>query len=169
MLGPQLKKGNDMKVLILYYTKTGHTLEAANATAEGIRSSGSEVDLIVAGEFSASQLASYDALIVASPCWAGSAGRTMLPKPLAQALASLSSDDLRDIRCGGISVHSGIGGEDTIKRIGEILTEKGNTEYLPGPVARAGVPFSVWKGPSVQPQDEAKFREYGKAFVEQPL
>jgi menaquinone-dependent protoporphyrinogen IX oxidase len=31
-----------MKVLILYHTKTGPTLEAANATAEGIRSAGEE-------------------------------------------------------------------------------------------------------------------------------
>jgi menaquinone-dependent protoporphyrinogen IX oxidase len=37
-----------MKVLILCFTKTGHTLEAANATAEGIRSVGSEADLLTA-------------------------------------------------------------------------------------------------------------------------
>jgi menaquinone-dependent protoporphyrinogen IX oxidase len=34
-----------MKVLILYFTKTGHTLEAANSVAEGIKNAGSEVDL----------------------------------------------------------------------------------------------------------------------------
>jgi flavodoxin len=158
-----------MKVLILYYSKTGHTLEAANATANGIRSAGSEVHLIAATEFASTRIASYDALIVASPCWAGSAGRAMLPKPLDRALAALAACDLREKRCGGISVHSGIGGEDTIKHIGEILMQKGNTDYRPGPVARAGVPFSLWKGPSVQPQDEALFTAYGKAFVAKPM
>ena len=154
-----------MKVLVLYFTKTGHTLEAANATAEGIRSAGSEADLIAAQEFDAAQLAGYDALIVASPCWAGSVGRPMLAKPIERALAALSTDALRDKRCGGISVHSGIGGENTVQHIGEMLAQKGNTDYRPGPAARAGVPLSLWVGPSVSPQDEARFEAYGAAFV----
>jgi flavodoxin len=155
-----------VKVLILYFTKTGHTLEAVNATVEGIRSAGSEAERIAAQAFDPTQLAGYDALIVASPCWAGSVGRPVLAKPIVRALTALSTDDLRDKRCGGISVHSGIGGENTVQRIGEILAQKGNTDYRPGPVARAGVPFSVWKGPSVSPQDETRFKAYGTAFVQ---
>jgi flavodoxin len=154
-----------MKVLILYFTKTGHTLEAANATAEGIRSAGSDVDLIAAQDFGNAQLTGYNALIVGSPCWAGSVGRPMLAKPIEQVLAVLPPDALRGVRCGGISVHSGMGGENTVQHIGEMLTEKGCTDYRPGPAARAGVPFSMWKGPSVSPQDEARFRVYGTAFV----
>ena len=154
-----------MQVLILYFTKTGHTLEAANATAEGIRSAGPEADLIAAGDFDTAQLTGYDALIVASPCWAGSAGMPLLPKPIDRALTALSADGLSEKRCGGISVHSGIGGENTVQRLGEMLAQKGNTEYWPGPAVRAGVPLSLWKGPSVSPQDEARFKAYGTAFV----
>lgn len=154
-----------MKVLILYFTKTGHTLEAANATTEGIRSAGSEADLVAAQEFDPAQLTGYDALIVASPCWAGSVGRPVLAKSIDRALTALSTEALRDKRCGGISVHSGVGGENTVRHIGEMLAQKGNTEYRPGPAARAGVPFSIWKGPSVSPQDEARFRAYGAGFV----
>jgi flavodoxin len=155
-----------MKILILYYTKTGHTLEAADATAEGIRSAGSEVDLVPAQEFDAAKITDYEALIVANPCWAGSAGRMLLPKPVERALASMGTDDLAGKRCGGISVHSGIGGEVTVEHIGEILKGKGCTDYRQGPVARAGVPFSLWKGPSVQPEDEARYAAFGAAFVE---
>jgi multimeric flavodoxin WrbA len=154
-----------MKVLVLYYTKTGHTLEAANATVEGIRSAGSEADLIAAQEFDPAQLAGYDALIVASPCWAGVADQFLLPKPLDRALTALAADALREKRCGGISVHSGAGGENTVRHLGELLAQKGNTDYQAGPAARAGVPFSLWKGPSVSPQDEARFKAYGAAFV----
>jgi hypothetical protein len=154
-----------MKVLVLYFTKTGHTLEAANATAEGICAAGSEADLITAQAFDPAQLAGYDALIVASPCWAGSAGILILPKPLEHALTALPADALQDVRCGGISVHSGVGGENTVQHVGEILAQKGNTDYRPGPAARAGVPFSLWKGPSVKPEDEARFKAYGTAFV----
>jgi multimeric flavodoxin WrbA len=154
-----------VKVLVLYFTKTGHTLEAANATVEGIRSAGSEADLIAAQDFEPAQLAGYDALIVASPCWAGSVGRPILAPLIERALAALPADALRDVRCGGISVHSGVGGENTVQRIGELLAQRGNTDYRPGPAARAGVPFSLWVGPSVSPQDEARFKAYGAAFV----
>jgi hypothetical protein len=88
-----------------------------------------------------------------------------LAKPIDRALTALATDDLREKRCGGISVHSGIGGENTVQRIGEMLTQKGCTDYRPGPAARAGVPLSVWKGPSVSPQDEARFKAYGAAFA----
>jgi flavodoxin len=154
-----------MKVLILYFTKTGHTLEAANAAAEGIRSAGSEADLVTVKGFDTARLKDYDAFIVASPCWAGSTGRAFLPRPLERALAALTGSDLHGTRCGGISVHSGIGAVNTVRQIGEILTGKGCRDFRSGPVARAGVPLSVWKGPSVSPEDEARFRAYGDAFV----
>ena len=154
-----------MKVLILYFTKTGHTLEAANATAEGIRSAGSEAALIEAQAFDPAQLASYDALIVACPCWAGVADQFLLPKPMERALTALAAETLQGVRCGGISVHSGAGGENTVRHLGETLAQKGNKDYRPGPAARAGVPFSLWVGPSVKPEDEARFAAYGTAFV----
>ena len=154
-----------MKVLVLYFTKTGHTLEAADATAEGIRSAGSEAELIAAEGFDSAQLAGCNALVVASPCWAGSAGRSILPKPLDRTLTALSADALRDKRCGAISVHAGVGGENTVQRITELLTQKGCTDCRPGPIAKAGVPFSIWKGPSVDPQDIERFKVYGTAFV----
>ena len=154
-----------MRVLVLYFTKTGHTLEAVNATAEGIRSAGSEVDLVNAEAFDAATLAGYDALIVGSPCWAGSVGRPMLARPIARALEALAPGALQGMRCGGISVHSGIGAENTVQSIGDILTQKGCADYRPGPVARAGVPLSVLKGPSVSPEGEARFSTYGTSFV----
>ena len=155
-----------MKVLILYYTKTGHTLEAANATAAGIRSAGSEADLVTVKNFRPQTIADYDALIVGSPCWAGSITPGGVAKPVLRTLAFLPSDSLKGKRCGGISVHSGTGGETTVRTIGRLLTEKGSEDYRHGPAARAGVPFSLWKGPSVAAEGEERFRAYGAHFVE---
>ena len=154
-----------MKILILYHTKTGHILEAADAVAEGIRSAGSDVDLIPVRDFDPGQLADYDALIVASPCWGGSITPSGVAFPILQALNGLGPDALGDAKCAGISVHSGTGGETTIRTIGEILTRKGCQAYTPGPVARAGIPFSLWKGPSVPPEDEARFVAFGREFA----
>ncbi|MBC8232120.1 flavodoxin domain-containing protein [bacterium] len=153
-----------MKILLLYYTKTGHTLEAANATVTGIRSAGAEVDLVNVKDFNPGEMTNYDALIVASPCHAGSLTEG-IAKPIKKALQSLEPVALQGKRCGGISVNSGTGGERTVKSIGAILTAKGCQEYLPGPVAKAGVPLSLWKGPSVSHSDEAIFRTYGTQFL----
>ena len=153
-----------MKVLVLYHTKTGHTLEAANATAEGIRSAGSEVDLVTAKDFSPGQLTAYDALIVGSPCWFGSVAGG-IATPIKGALDSLAPDALQGKRCGAISVGAFAGAEGTIAAMGTVLERKGADEFRAGPTARAGVPLSLIKGPSVNARDEARFRAFGAEFV----
>jgi hypothetical protein len=82
-----------------------------------------------------------------------------------KALDALAPGSLRGIRGGGISVNSGVGAENTVRTIGEMLTQKGCEDYRPGPVARAGVPFSLWVGPSVSAEDEAHFTAFGAEFV----
>jgi flavodoxin len=153
-----------MKALILYHTKTGHTLEAANATAEGIRTAGSKVDLIVAKDFDAAALTNYDALIVGSPCWFGSVVGG-IATPVQKALDGLGSDALQGKRCGALSVGAFMGAKGTVAAIGAILEQKGAAEFRPGPTALAGVPLSVIKGPSVKPRDEDRFRAFGAEFV----
>jgi flavodoxin len=156
----------DMKVLILYYTKTGHTLEAANAVAEGIKGAGSEVDLADVKSFSAEKISDYDALIVGSPCWTGSMRKKEgMAFPIKDFLVALPSDVLNGKKCGGFAVHSGAGGDVTVGNIGITLREKGGENYIPGPVAKAGVPLSLWKGPSVSAEDQEIFKAYGLNFV----
>jgi len=154
-----------MRTMVLYYSKTGHTLEAVNAIAEGIRSAGAEVDLVTVSDFRPAALADYDALIVGSPCWAGSVTSGGLAKAVRRALNSLPADCLKGKRCGGISVHATKGGETTVRTLGRLLSQKGCQDYRPGPVAKAGVPFSLWKGPSVGPQDEELLKAFGTGFV----
>ena len=154
-----------MRILVLYHSKTGHTLEAANATAEGIRSAGSEATIVVAADFRAETVVEYDGLIVGSPCWAGSITHSGVARPLVRVVDALPAGCLEEKRCGGISVHSKTGGAHTVKALCERLARKGCKDYRPGPAAKAGVPFSVWKGPSVSPRDEERFKAYGAQFV----
>jgi flavodoxin len=153
-----------MKVLILYFTRTGHTLEAVSAIAKGIYSAGSQADLIEVRDFSAAKLANYDALIVGSPCWGGSLGAGVA-KPIVKALNSLKPEALQGKKCSGISVYAWKGANNTVKDLGKILRQKGCQDYIPGPITRAGVPFSLWKGPAVSPEDEEHFRAFGVDFV----
>ena len=156
-----------MKVLILYYTKTGHTLEAGNAVAEGIKNKGSEANLIDVKGFSPDKLSDYDALIVGSPCWTGSMRKKEgLAFPLKKILVALPSGILKGKKCGGFSVNAGAGGDVTIANIGVILKEKGCETYIPGHVARAGSPLSLWKGASVSAEDLEIYKKYGSDFVQ---
>jgi len=154
-----------MKIMILYYSKTGHTLEAANAVAEGIRAVGSEVDLVDVKNFDPAALAEVDGLIVGSPCWAGSITGAGIARPLIHPLKTLPADCLKEKRGGGISVHSATGGANTVNALGKFLSQKGCAAFRPGPAAKAGLPFSPWKGPSVTAQDKERFKAYGAGFV----
>ncbi|MEZ4599552.1 MAG: hypothetical protein R2940_07160 [Syntrophotaleaceae bacterium] len=154
-----------MKILILYFSKTGHTLEAVQATAEGIRAAGSEADIVEVNDFDPAAVASYEGFILASPCWSGSVSPWGVALPLLRALKGLQADSLRGKRCGGISVHSNTGGETTIRHLQKLLFKQGCEDFRPGPVAKAGAPLSLWKGPSVDARDEARFRNYGSEFV----
>lgn len=154
-----------MRVLLLYHSKTGHTLEAANATAEGIRSAGSEADIVAVTDFKADTVAAYDGLILGSPCWAGSITGSGVARPIVKVVDALPAGCLEKKRCGCISVHSTTGGANTVKALCERLSRKGCKDCRPGPAARAGVPFSVWKGPSVSQPDEERFKAYGAQFV----
>jgi menaquinone-dependent protoporphyrinogen IX oxidase len=153
-----------MKVLILYHTKTGHTLEAVTAVAEGIRVAGSEVDLVEAKGFDTAQLTNYGALIVGSPSWWGSVVRG-IATPIQKALDGLGSDALRGKRCGAISVGAFAGADKTVTNIGAILAAKGCAEFKPGPTARAGVPLSLVKGPSASAQAVERFKSFGAELV----
>jgi flavodoxin len=152
-----------MNVLILYHTKTGHTLEAANATAEGIRTAGSGADLVIAKDLSPSQLTNYDALIVGSPCWWGSVAGG-IATPIQKALDGLAPGALQGKRCSAISVGAFAGAQGTVAALGAMLEQKGADEFKPGPTARAGVPLSLVKGPSVSAKDEERFRAFGLSF-----
>jgi hypothetical protein len=154
-----------MKILILYYSKTGHTLEAANATAEGIRSAGSEVNIVAVSDFKASSVADYDGIIVGSPCWAGSITGKGVAGPVTRAMNSLPVGCLKSKRCGGLSIHAKAGGQNTVMALGKLLSLKGCTDYRPGPVAQAGTPFSVLKGTSVSAEDAQVFNAYGATFI----
>jgi multimeric flavodoxin WrbA len=156
-----------MKILILYYSKTGHTLEAVNATAEGIRAAGSNADIVEVNDFEVAAVAGYEGIILASPCWSGSVSPWGVALPVLRALRGLQPGSLRGKRCGGISVHSKTGGKTTVRHLGKLLFQKGCEDYRPGPAAKAGAPFSLWKGPSVGARDEERFKNYGAEFVAQ--
>lgn len=154
-----------MKIMILYYSKTGHTLEAAKAVAEGIGDAGAELKLVEVSRFDPETLTDVDGLIVGSPCWAGSITSGGVASPIKKALKSLPDDCLRGKRSGGFAVHAKIGGKTTLKSLGKWLQKKGCTDFSPAFAAKAGTPASLTTGPAVTDQDLARFKAFGTQFV----
>ena len=152
-----------MNALLLYHTKTGHTLEAANAIVQSIQSAGGSVTLVLAKDFTPQTINQYDVLIVGSPCWGGSIANG-IATPIADAIKKITYE-IRGKLCAGFSVNSAFGGESTVKSLGERLKAKGCADYVAGPVAKAGATLSLWVGPAVKPEDLARYRAFGEDLV----
>lgn len=152
-----------MNALLLYHTKTGHTLEAANAIVQGIQSAGGSVTLVLAKDFTPQTINQYDVLIVGSPCWGGSVAHG-IATPIADAIKKITGE-IKGKLCAGFSVNSAFGGENTVKSIGARLKAKGCADYVAGPVAKAGATLSLWVGPAVKPEDLARYRTFGEDIV----
>ena len=117
-----------MNALLLYHTKTGHTLEAANAIVQGIQSAGGSVTLVLAKDFTPQTINQYDVLIVGSPCWGGSIANG-ISTPIADAINKITNEVTGKL-CAGFSVNAGYGGESTVQSLGERLKAKGCADYL---------------------------------------
>lgn len=59
------------KVLIVYYSKTGHTEKMADAIEEAIRQEGIEVVKKKAEEMQIDDLLNFDGIVIGSPCYYG--------------------------------------------------------------------------------------------------
>jgi multimeric flavodoxin WrbA len=153
-----------MKVLILYYSKTGHTLEAANAISDGIKSGGSTSYIVSVDKFKSSILKKYDAIIVGSPCWAGVVSKNGVASPVTKTLNTLKGDSLKGKIGGGFAIEAIGGGISTVTTLGNILTSKGCDKYIVGPIAKAGTVLSISKGHSVSKEDLEHYKTYGAEF-----
>jgi len=158
-----------MNTLILYHTKTGHTLEAIKPVEEGIRKAGGFVKTVLAEKFKVETIQNFDSLIIASPCWAGSSGITGVAFPLVNVLKKLPENSLKNKYCGGIAIHARFGGEGTLKHIEKLLIKKGCNKFKPAPIIKAGVLMSLYKGPSVKKKDEILLEQFGFNYAQECL
>ena len=56
-----------MKIAVVYWSGTGNTEAMANAVLEGVTAAGAEAALLTASEFTADQMAEYDAIAFGCP------------------------------------------------------------------------------------------------------
>ncbi len=155
-----------MKVGILYYSKTGHTLDAAKAIAEGIKKSGTnQVDLINANSVEIAILKIYDGIIFGSPCWGGCITNNGVATPITKALNKLAENSLKDKIAGVYTIYAIKGGEKTNNTLIKLIKEKGCKKIMEGPIIKAGAVLSIGKGSSISEQDIQLLKHFGQSFI----
>jgi NAD(P)H dehydrogenase (quinone) len=109
-----------MKILVSYYSRSGHTKEMAQAISKGAKDEGVECDLREISEVKVDDLLNYDALIFGSPTYYGQ---------MSAELKKLFDDSVKHHgkltgKIGGAFTSSGMmggGGETTILSIFQAL------------------------------------------------
>ena len=154
-----------MKAIIIYYTRTGHTLDAARDIAEGMKTNKVVPEIRNFIEIKYKDLADYDLVLVGSPCHAGSTAPLLsgIARPLENLLKSIPRDFLKGKKAAAFSVNAGLGAKNTVKSLEKLLKRAGAlVVFSPGPAVRAGAPLSLWRGPDYDSRDREKLKNFGK-------
>ena len=163
---PELTIMKDLKALIVYDTITGHSRRAAEDIAEGLASEGVSPRLQSAGEMTEWDTTDLAVLAVGGPCHAGSlAIRAGLSGPIRSILRRLTAGGLADKVAGAFAVHCAYGGHRTVRAIEKRLRSVGARVIEPGVIVKAGVPFSVVRGPMASEESREQLRELGRALA----
>ena len=154
------------KAIIIYYSKTGHTLDAAKDIAIGMKENNFVAEIKDVKEVKAADLAPYDLILVGSPCHAGSMPFSSgIAGPIEKFLKSIPKDTLKGKIAGAFSVHCSMGGEKTVSSIEKLLQSSGADVAIPGPTVKAGAFMSLYRGPDYSPSDKEKLQKFGKTIT----
>jgi len=155
-----------MKAVIIHHTKTGHTRRASADVAEGLEARGVDVTILQAKAMTGWDVDEQDIIVVASPCHAGSLSiRAGIARPILSLLKKLEANTLKDKIAGALSVNCAYGGKKTVDAIEKHLQAAGARIPQQGPVVRAGVPLSLFKGPMASKTVRNQLREFGYALA----
>ncbi|MCG8571259.1 MAG: flavodoxin family protein [Spirochaetes bacterium] len=156
-----------MKILILYYSHTGHTKNAADAVAAGIQEAGGAVTMVNTKDFDPAVIADYDGFVVGSPCWQKhfGDGPPQVDEPTLASIGKLADSSLAGKLVGGFVVTAETKGHRTLAAIEEAVVAKGGTKFKKGPIGKAGSPMSDWKGPNLMDEALKQYHDFGKSLV----
>jgi flavodoxin len=154
-----------MKALIVYHTKTGHTLDAANDVAKGLGQKGVEATVKKAVDVRPGDIKGYDIFVAGTPTY-GNTRYNAPAKGVAQLLDSLEPSGLKGKYAGSFTVFAGMGGPKVVEAVDGILSRLGATVVAGGPAVKAGAPLSLWKGPSASDEDVKRCVDFGVKMAE---
>jgi flavodoxin len=143
-----------MKVLIVFDTKHGNTLQVADLIADGINSvEGNETEVVNVKDFDLSGDKTYDLILIGSPNHVGSH-----VKSIKKFIKNLSSANIKASSFAAFDTYMSKAFEKAVKKMEKQISENlpNSTMALPGLSIKVG----GMKGPIVE-EDLSKCKEYG--------
>jgi flavodoxin len=148
------------KALIVYYTKTGHTADAAEAIARGLESSKVEATVKPISEVEKSELADYSMVALGSPTRGGRPARKVK-----KFMKGLDKKALRKKTATTFTSYYKLNGRGTLRRLKRLLKRRKAKKIIRGVKFKAGAPLSLWSGKDIKEKDIARLEALGKKLA----
>ncbi len=148
------------KALVTYVSKTGHTRQAAEDVARGLRMAGAAAVVKSLKDVDRDELKNYSILAVGSPTHGGKPARVVR-----RFLKGLKRKDLKGTRAAGFSPYAKVRGRHTVKVLRKLLKKKGAKPVGKGVAVKAGAPLSLWTGPDASEKDVARLINLGRSLA----
>jgi NAD(P)H dehydrogenase (quinone) len=146
------------KVLVLYYSGSGHTKKMANAIGEAIKSDTIDVTIEDAGKFNISLLPKYDSIVLGSPTYFSNVA-WQVKKVIDESIVYYSGGKLRG-KVAGIFTSAGTSrdGKDCLKMLKVALGLHHGMKVVEGILRVDG---------ESDREVEKRCQEYGKRLVKE--
>jgi flavodoxin I len=148
------------KALVMYFTKTGHTEQAAQAVARGLEAAKAEVTVKPLSEVEPEELSEYSIIAVGSPTRGGKPA-----KKVKKFLKALPRKSLKGKQASVFSSYAGMRGKATLRRMRKLLKRKKAKVGPKGVAVKAGAPLSLWKGPDPTQKGIERLEELGRKLA----
>ena len=144
---------------MIYFTRTGHTKQAVEDISKGLEKKGVEFDILNVKDLKINDIpfSEYDILVIGSPTHAAGPARK-----ITKFVKKLSAQHIENKRIGLVTCHAFFGGNQTLKRLENLLKNLNPDTKTENIIVTAGVPASLWKGPNASEKDVEKCIELGE-------
>jgi len=151
---------NGMQALIVYYSLTGNTAQAAKYIAKGLEGENVGVTKLNAYKAKPEDFNNKDIVIIGSPTHVSAPAME-----IRRFLNTLPEKALANKKVAVFTTYSLWGGEAALSTIEEILRDKGATKIIPGLARRASILQNLWNVVTGSTETEEAWIAFGKQIA----
>ena len=149
-----------MQALIIYYSLTGRTAQAAKFIAKGLEAENIVVTRIKATDATLEDLAQKDLIVFGTPVHVGAPAMA-----LRRFLNKLPEGALTNKKVAIFATYTLWGSESAMETVMEIVRDKGATNEIPKVARRGSFVRSLWNVISGSTDDEEAWVAFGKQLT----
>ena len=149
-----------MQALIVYYSLTGNTAQAAKYIAKGLEGENAGVTILTTFKAKPEDFNNKDIIIIGSP--------THMNAPaieIRRFLNKLPEKAFANKKVAVFTTYTLFGGETSLATIEEIVREKGATRIIPGLTRRSSILRNLWNVVTGSTETEEAWIAFGKQIA----